>query len=240
MANPMIDTNLARGRKVIHFQIERLTNKFLRYLHSVTKFSKVSTALAALGVAGCIGNSPSRIAAPSWQPFKMADQAIADLDKDSDGKLSAEELEAAPGLKYCARLLDETYGDGDGLLSRDEIKDRLEEYVEMRVGLTAFTCTVRLDGRPLVGASVRLVPEAFLGDVIQTLEAISKGNGEVEFLTEGISVSVVPLGMYRVEITSLDFQIPAKYNSQTTLGIEVSAMDDPYHQDPAEFYLKTK
>ena len=51
---------------------------------------------------------------------------------------------------------------------------------------------------------------------------------------------VVPVGMYRVEITSPDTQIPAKFNTKTTLSVEVSAADDPYHQGPVIFQLRSK
>jgi len=167
----------------------------------------------------------------------MAKRAIVELDKDGDGKLSMEELDAAPGLKYCAKQLDT---DGDGSLSQDEIKARISLYQKMKVGLTAFECTVLYNKRPLVGAKVRLVPEPFLGDVIKPLESVSKKGGQVGFAAEGINMSVVPIGMYRVEITSTDVEIPDKYNVNTTLGVEVSAVTDPYHQGPVVFQLKKK
>ena len=173
----------------------------------------------------------------------MASQAMAQLDEDGDGKLSLEEMQAAPGLKYCARLLD-TEGDGDGgdgSLSREEIAARIARYEKMRVGLTAFDCRVMLNKRPLVGAQVRLVPEPFLGEVVGPQESTSKKNGWVEFSAgEALNMSVVPVCMYRVEVTSADADIPERYNTKTTLGVEVSAMTDPYHQGPVVFQLQNK
>lgn len=187
---------------------------------------------------GCSGG-PSRVAAPSWDPAGMADQAILDLDGNGDGKLSMEELDAAPGLKYCAQMLDDL-GDGDGSLNREEIAARISDYVKSKVGLVPFSCTLILNKRPLVGAKVRLLPEPFLGDIAQPLESTSKRGGRVEFPTEGINMSVVPPGMYRVEVTSLEVEIPARYNTKTTLGVELSSITDPYHQGPVVFKLKSK
>jgi hypothetical protein len=195
--------------------------------------------VAGLGSAGCT-DDPSRLAAPNWDPAGMATQAMADLDNDGDGKLYLEELEAAPGLKYCAKLLD-AEGNGDGSLSREEIVARLTLYRKMRVGLTAFDCRVMLNKRPLVGAKVRLVPEPFLGKVVGPQESTSKKGGWVKFSAgEGINMSVAPVCMYRVEITSPDVEIPEKYNTKTTLGVEVSAMTDPYHLGPIVFQLLNK
>lgn len=188
--------------------------------------------------AGCSGG-PSRVPAPVWDPAGMAERAISELDSNGDGKLSMEELDAAPGLKYSARLLDEE-GDGDGSLSREEIAARLDQYQKMQVGLTPFDCIVMLNRRPLVGAKVRLVPEPFLGDAIGPLESTSKQGGRVDFFPEGIKMSVVPPGMYRVEVTSSDVKIPEKYNTKTILGVEVSAMTDPYHQEQVVYQLKNK
>ncbi|NOZ40126.1 MAG: hypothetical protein GXP24_07860, partial [Planctomycetes bacterium] len=103
-------------------------------------------------LAGCSGG-PSRLAAPSWDAETMSEQAIADFDKDADGMLSTEELDAAPGLKYNARQLDT---DRDGLLNRAEIQARIAQYQKMGVGLTPFSCNVLLNNRPLIGAKVRL------------------------------------------------------------------------------------
>lgn len=187
------------------------------------------------GWVGCSGGS-SRLEAPTWDPPGMAEQAMSELDADGDGKLSMEELEAAPGLKYCAKLLDEQ-GDRDGSLNLEEITARLSDYEEGRVGLVPFDCTISLGQRPLVGAKVRLVPESFVGDVVQMQESTSGQGGRASFAAEGISMSVVPPGMYRVEVTSTQVDIPEKYNTKTTLGVEISSMTDPYHQGPVEFRL---
>lgn len=167
----------------------------------------------------------------------MADRAVTDYDKDGDGLLSMSELEAAPGLKYAAQQLD---ADRDGNLGREEIRARLAEYERMQAGLTSFTCTVIMGRRPLAGARVRLVPEPFLEDVLEPVEGTSQADGQAEFNAAGINMSVAPIGMYRVEITSPDRDIPAQYNTDTTLGVEVSASDAAGNTGPPEFRLKQR
>jgi hypothetical protein len=200
----------------------------------------VAGTLAILGLfinAGGCSNKPSHIATAAWDPDAMAEQAMKDNDMDGNGKLSMAELDFAPGLKYNAKQLDTN---GDGSLSHAEIVARISKYQEMQVALTSFTCNVTMGNRPLSGAKVRLVPEPFLEEVLKPVEGTSQKDGQADFRAEGISMSVVPVGMYRVEITSPNIQIPAKYNTNSTLGVEVSPIADPDHPGPPGFQLKQK
>ena len=209
-----------------------------RRLRKQRRLGAVLAVTQVMISGGCMGR-PSRVDAPDWDPDQAADQAIADLDTNGDGLLSMEELDAAPGLKYCAEGID-AEGDKDGKLSRDEIYQRVKLYADTGVGLKAFAAHVTLNGRPLVGATVRLVPEPFLGGAVEPNETVSKDGGQVSFKAEGINMSVAKVGMYRVEITSPDVEIPAEYNSKTTLGLEISPVTDAYHQGAVVFHLKTK
>jgi hypothetical protein len=203
----------------------------------VTAVSLAAVLVVALGVValtGCLGRQ-SRIAAASWDPDTAADEAMAQLDKDSDGQISAEELDAAPGLKYCVKQLD---ADENGKLSRQEVYDRIKLYQDMKVGLSAFTLQVKYKKRPLANATVRLVPEPFLGDVVKPSSGTTTRQGHVQLIAEGEDVPAAGIGMFRVEITSPDVKIPAKYNTETTLGVEVSPVTDPYQSGPITFDLK--
>jgi hypothetical protein len=92
--------------------------------------------------------------------------------------------------------------------------------------------TVLHNGKPLVGAVVRFVPEKFLGLDDDPKWIASGTTGE----SGGISVSVptgdatdppgAPAGFYRVEVTKPGLNIPAKYTTETILGEEV-ALDVP-------------
>ena len=178
----------------------------------------VFLAVALVYLAGC-SNQPAPVSAPTWEPEAVADRAMTTLDTSSDGQLSATELDAAPGLKYCADQLDTN---GDGQLSREEIVARFTLYRDMDVGLRQFNCRVVLDDGPLGDAMVKLVPESFIGDVIEPATGKSSGSGKVRLDIGGQPVPTVRIGMYRVEVTSPSTPIPARYNTQTTLGIEIA------------------
>ena len=204
---------------------------------SVTALGLATFVVGSLGMVvlcGCLGGQ-SRIAAASWDPDSAADQAMKELDKDGDGQLSAEELDAAPGLKYCVKQID---ADKNGKLSREEVYDRVKLYQDMRVGLMAFTCQVRYKGKPLANATVRLVPEPFLGGVAKPSSGTTTRQGHAQLKAEGEDVPAAAIGMFRVEITSPDVQIPAQYNTKTTLGVEVSPVTNPYQTGPIVFDLK--
>jgi hypothetical protein len=195
-------------------------------------------------LAGC-GRGPSRVAAPTWDPEGAASRAIEMYDKDGDSKLSDEELTEVPGLKYCAKLLDspQEKGDGDGLLSRDEILRRIQLYRDSRTAWTQFNCRVGFGGRPPVGAEVKLVPEPFLGEGIlvpATGTVREDGSAMLDGGAEGIRMPVVRIGMYRVEVTSDRLKIPAKYNTATTLGVEVPPVQDMVSPSGVTFNMSTK
>ena len=190
-------------------------------------------AVALVYLAGC-SNRPAPVSAPTWEPEAVAERAMTTLDTNSDGQLSTTELDAAPGLKYCTDQLD---ANGDGQLSREEIVARITLYRDMDVGLRQFNCLVALDGSPLGDAEVKLVPESFMGDVIELATGKSSGSGKVRLDIGGQPVPAVRIGMYRVEVTSPSAQIPARYNTQTTLGIEIAPITNRKQSGGVVFQL---
>ena len=98
-----------------------------------------------------------------------------------------------------------------------------------------------MDGRPLSGATVKLIPEKYLGDEIKAAVGVTNDGGSAtmripdEDLPEAQRGIVgVHYGTYKVEITHPTMKIPAKYNTQTTLGYETER-GNPY----ADFDLKS-
>jgi len=183
-------------------------------------------ALVIVVVLGC-SNAPKRIAAPKWDPNASADTAIEEFDADGNGILSMDELDAAPGLKFCLKRADT---DEDGQLSRQEIVDRVKLYKDSGIGLKMFSCKVVLDGRPLSGALVRIIPEPFLGGVGKPASGTTSKNGRAQLVAEEADVPAAQIGMYRVEITCPDKKILPKYNERTELGVEIS----PVSEEPGE------
>ncbi len=153
-------------------------------------------------------------------------------DEVSDGLLTPTELKNAPGLAYAFRQLDT---DGDRKLSRDEVRQRFQDYLDLKMGYQGFNCYVLLkNGQPLRDAHIKLIPEPFLEGFIEPAEGeiVDDRNGMAEVSTpndEG--VSGVRCGMYRVEITSPSIRIGKKYNEETILGVEISPLANPY-EDP--------
>jgi EF hand len=176
--------------------------------------------VAALGLlaGGCSGGDPN---VPKISPRDAANQALAEYDANKDGALDAKELEACPAMLGSLKRLDKN---GDGRVTVDEIADRLSFFKDQGV-LSDVGVEVMLDGRPVQGATVTLVPEKFMGSSVKSASTVTDEMGAGYFKIEGSEDVQVPLGYYRVQV-SKNAQgreaIPAKYNTQTTLGYEVS------------------
>jgi hypothetical protein len=170
-----------------------------------------------------IGCSGRRIPVPAISPERAAQEALAQYDRNKDGFLDADELKACPALASCLKKLDK---DKDGRLSAAEIAERIAFYQSSRVGLMAVAFQVTLDGRPLSGATVTLVPEKFLGDALQPATGTTNARGMVRVATPGAEEPGVACGLYRIEVSKEDEAgretIPARYNQATVLGLEVA------------------
>jgi hypothetical protein len=195
---------------------------------STAAYSVSPWALVALTcLFGCSGR-PARIAAPEWDASEQASAALESLDADNDGKLQEAELAKAPGLAAGAKHIDQ---DGDGTLSADELQARFEKFEAAGVAVRTPSYVLIYRGQPLAEAEVKFIPEPFLEDVIEPAHGKSEADGSV--VPAGPVKGVVGMrpGYYRVEVTSPHVELPAKFNSATTLGVEVSLpMDDwaPY------------
>jgi hypothetical protein len=160
---------------------------------------------------------------------------MAQVDTDKDGFLSTDELKQTPGLQSCAKELDT---DGDNRLSRDEVLARFKLYQDTGAGLVGLNCRVLVNGQPAQDAEVQLVPEDFLKDYVPTASRRAS-DGSVSIISpnpEGLPLARE--GMYRVEITSPSLRIPAKYNTETSFGIEVLASS--YATQGREFKVTTR
>ncbi|MCC6493746.1 MAG: EF-hand domain-containing protein [Pirellulales bacterium] len=181
---------------------------------------------ASLWCVGCSGR-PGRLEPPGI-PDDAGQQAVAKYDANGDGAIAGDELDKVPALKATLKRVD---ADGNGQVSAEEINARIEAWRKSRVALTRVAATVRLDGRPVSGAVVKLVPESFLGPSVKTAQGTTEADGSVHLeISSDPDERGVHLGYYRVEVakTSPDGkeQIPARYNANTELGTEI-ARDDP-------------
>ncbi len=183
-------------------------------------------ALLIASIVGCGSGTEDRVPAPSLDPEAMAAKATTTYDTDSSGELSIEELAAVPGI---ASAVDHYDADKNGAVSTAEIASQIQSWVDTRVAITMFSCRVTLDGQPLHNATIELIPEPFLADVIHAAKGVTNEAGEANLgmpqadLPESMKGStMVNPGIYKIRITHATTTIPAIYNTETTLGIEVS------------------
>jgi len=182
--------------------------------------------LAVLAAAAC-SNTPDRVYPPGINP-NAGDAAIEQYDANGDGKIAGEELDKAAGIKGAMENIDTN---GDGAVTADEIYARIKSWKESKLGRSSQAITVTRNDQPLAGATVKMVPEKFLGDEVQPASGTTDEYGVAmlnippEADPEGIGGMQV--GLYRIEITKSGEDIPAKYNTETELGVEIA-------QDAAE------
>jgi len=164
---------------------------------------------------------------PDVDANDAAQAAMEQFDRDADGKLSEAELAASPPLAAAREGYDTN---GDGALQAEEIAAGIQSWQQTGVGVRTVPFTVRLNGRPLAGATVRLVPADFLGDAVKgaTGETSPSGSGQFNMAPEdrpknAPNMPLMQPGLYHVEITHPSVKIPAKYNTETTIGIEISS-----------------
>ena len=173
------------------------------------------------GLMGCGNSVPPRVV-PDLPDASAASKAMELYDTNHDGFLDAKELEKVPGLKAAIKQVDTNH---DGKISEQEIADRIKSWADSQIGRMPVVCRVTHNGKPLAGAKVVFVPEKFLGGTIQpgsgTTSATGYANISCPYAADP-SVKGLSPGFYRVEITKDGEKIPAKYNTETTLGAEAA------------------
>ena len=186
----------------------------------------VCVVIAAAAVVGC-SRGPAAIEVPPIDSDAAAEGALSKYDKNSDGLLAADELTQCPALVDA--LKNRIDKNNDQRLSKEELAERFAMWANGGVGVSYLACRVTAGGRPLAGAQVKLVPESFFGDVIKPAEGTTGRSGTALLAIDKSNLPSdlqnlrgVQQGLYRVEITHQSMNIPAKYNTDTTLGIEVS------------------
>lgn len=106
------------------------------------------------------------------------------------------------------------------------VSDRVKAWQDSKIGLMSVSCKVTRNGQPLTGAEVQFLPEKFLGDAMKIGKGTTNQNGTATLTVPKEPGSDLPPGVapgiYRVEITKAGDNIPARYNSATILGQEIS------------------
>jgi hypothetical protein len=195
-----------------------------------------SCFVAILSANGC-----GRVKSIVVDPEESSAAAIEQYDKNGDSVLDETELKACPALLGSLRAYDESK---DKKLSQAEIAEQIDYMYQRGAGLTAITSTVLLDGSPLPGATVKFIPEKFLGEEIKPAQGITNNAGDASIAISADDMpkelrraNLLRVGIYRVEITHPSKKIPEKYNTNTELGFE---FHETNHVQPPIFQLSSK
>jgi len=190
-------------------------------------------------IPGC-SSGPARIKAPPIDATRAAAEAVQRCDRDHNGTVSPVEAAASPGLGAAFEHIDT---DHDGSLSVEEIAARMTSWVAGGVGIVTQPLRVTFNGKPLAGGHVELVPEPYLAKWLKPAESDIAPNG---ICSPSLPPADLPQGLHRgmncgfytVRITHPELMVPARYNAESTLGIEVRP--DPDLFNPPRLALETR
>lgn len=185
---------------------------------------------------GCGKDGPGR---PGFDPAASAKQALATYDTNSDAAIDEEEVKKSPGLTAAFKSID---ADEDGKLTAQEIADRISYYKSAPTIVISGSTRVTYKGRPLPDAHVVFEPEPFLGSDFITCEGYTDQNGIASVDGADPNYPGLFLGFYTVRITKEKSNgqemLPAKYNTESTLGYEATDDQNIGLADIINFSLK--
>ena len=159
---------------------------------------------------------------PSVWPRSAANKAISLYDANDDSKLDLFEIAKSPTLLVAQAQID---ADKDGTINAQEIAAHIRGWQHSNTILIATCPTIMLDGEPLAGATVTLEPAPFLGSGYPSTSAVTDSKGQARFVGSDRRYPGVYVGLYQVRVSKIEDDkeiIPARYNSETTLALEVS------------------
>ncbi len=177
----------------------------------------LSGFLVSMLFVGCSGG-PSAIKPPRLSPKSAVSQAMAKLDTNSDGMIDEDELESCPGLKAGLRTTDQ---DGDKKISEAELLERLETWATVTTGSFPVECQFIYNGKPVADTEVIFEPVFFLADSISPAKSTTDNTGAAAPKSEALPHGM-QFGYYTIRLNGGTTPLPAKFNTESTLGIEVS------------------
>lgn len=152
--------------------------------------------------------------------------AIDQYDQNGDGKLQSDEWTKCPSIAGSIAIYDTN---ADTVLDESELAAGIGRWQTGTLGARPLPIQVRYGSRPLVDAEVKLIPEDFFEGAIKPASGKTTQGGRgflgvarEELPSNAPNMPLVQPGLYRVEITHPSIRIPAKYNSESSLGLEVA------------------
>jgi len=152
---------------------------------------------------GCTQSTAQR--ATAFDPSAATTKALEQYDRNSDRKLSADELKASPALSASAARIDKNR---DGSLSENEIRERFKAH-ESLAGNLLFQISVSAQGKPLADATVTFTPEPFMGEGLQTYVGTTGEKGLCALKGSQFKTLGVPDGFYQVHVSQTAHGIDA-------------------------------
>ena len=202
------------------------------------KVLMIVCGFALLLSVGCLTSKPKAVKVPPYDPGKIAANAMKLYDKDGDKKLSADELKASPGLLYslkCGKSIDT---DGDGKISENEIKERIQAWLDAKVGLSCpMLKFVDSKGNPVTDMKdkkVVLSPDPVHEGLKETTPIAIDENAQCSPSTPDNmdNLSGMPFGFYTIKFDEND-KVPYK-----NLGVEI--FDGAKEDDADSFKIELK
>lgn len=197
----------------------------------------VAAAALVVITAGC-SNKPAPVTAPPIVASRAAAEAIRLCDRDGNGAVSPSEAAASPGLAAAFERVDTNH---DGSLSAAEITARIADWANHRVGIVTQPVQITWNGKPLDGGRAEFIPEPYLARWLKPASATTLASGicspslPPEDLPQGLRTGM-HCGLYTVRITHPTVNVPARYNKESILGIEMRPDQDPF--DPPRLALE--
>jgi hypothetical protein len=178
-----------------------------------------TASLVLAVIVGCTGRL-GRIYPPKVNAAKAAEEAMKQYDANQDGKIDKDEL------KNCAFFNDLAK---DGVVTADAIEGHISQWKD-GYGRVGYMARFSRNGKPLQKATIKMIPEKFLGPKVVAAEGVTDSNGGVEMSVPRKSndeARGIQVGFYRVEVTKEGESIPAKYNAESTLCVHVAGPQGP-------------
>lgn len=184
-------------------------------------------ALMSVLFVGC-GSGPNAIEPIYINAGAASSEAIQLYDHNGDNRLDDAELANVPGILLHKDKYDV---DKDGFVSEEEIANRIGNWRDKGIGFATVRISVLLDKRPLSGATVRFVPEPYLGEAPKIGTAVTDSSGDAkmsvakEYIPEDLRVARMRGmfgGTYRIEVTHPNIELPERYRNGSALGNEIA------------------
>ena len=169
-------------------------------------------------------------------PADAAQAAIAQYDTNHDGVISGDELDKCPALKAAAKRYS---NGGDGKITADSLASQIAKWKGI-ASMSLCVVAVDLDGKPLDGATVTADPETFLGPQFKPATGKTDKTGRAKLKVSGKPGAYFAL--YKVRVSKMvdgKETIPARYNTNTTLGMDFTPGAPQMQKFAYKFDLKS-